>query len=239
LRDPSTKQLQPIRCQIPTLPITNLENFGFVAKANGFMVARVSPVHVMLKCFRPAGVLILILISVGGQAEAFTVNLTPLSSTEKNIETLGTGVAIALPIAAAGIAWYKNDRIVLAQLAVEGLLTVGTAYALKNIVREERPDGSDYQSFPSETTAVAASGSSFLWGRYGWEYGLPASALTEFVAYSRVQARQHRWYDTLASSAIAAGYGYVLTTPFKKRYNLDTSLSATPDGAFVHLSYAW
>ena len=93
---------------------------------------------------------------------------------------------------------------------------MGTAYALKNIVREERPDGSDYHSFPSETTALAASGSAFLWGRYGWEYGLPAFVATEFVSYSRVQAKQHHWYDTVASSAIAAGYGYVVTSRFYK-----------------------
>jgi membrane-associated phospholipid phosphatase len=173
------------------------------------------------------------------QAEAFTPNTTPLTSTEKHIETLGTGIAIALPLAAGGIGLYKGDRKGVVQLVVESVFTVGTAFALKNIVRERRPDGSDYQSFPSETTAVAASGSSFLWGRYGWDYGLPATALTEFVSYSRVQARQHRWYDTLASSAISAGYSYALVTPFKRRYNIDTAISASPDGGFVKLSYAW
>ena len=188
---------------------------------------------------RRISILILILSCVTGEAEAFTVNTTPLSSTRKDIETLGTGVAIALPLTAAGIAWYKRDRVGLAQLAVEGVLTVGTVYALKNIVREERPDGSDDKSFPSETTAVAASGSSFLWGRYGWEYGLPAEAATAFVSFSRVEARQHRWYDTLASSAIAAGYGMVLTTPFKRKYNIDTSLEASPDGGFMRMSYNW
>jgi hypothetical protein len=116
-------------------------------------------------------------------ARAFTVNSKPLTSTQKNIETLGTGIAIALPLTAGGIALYKNDKKGLVQLVVESALTVGTAYALKNIVRERRPDGSDYQSFPSDTTALAASGSSFVWGRYGWEYGLPATALTQFVSY--------------------------------------------------------
>ena len=188
---------------------------------------------------RHISALIVILSCVGGEAQAFTVNTAPLSKTRKDIETLGTGVAIALPLTAAGIAWFKHDRVGLAQLAVEGVLTVGTVYALKNIVREERPDGSDYHSFPSETTAVAASGSSFLWGRYGWEYGLPAEAATAFVSFSRVEARQHRWYDTLASSAIAAGYGMVLTTPFKRKYNIDTSLNASPDGGFVQMSYKW
>lgn len=192
-----------------------------------------------MKFSRRISALILVATCTASGAQAFTVNTTPLSKTRKDIETLGTGVAIALPLAAAGIAFYKNDRVGLAQLAVEGLLTVGTVYALKSIVREERPDGSDYKSFPSETTAVAASGSSFLWGRYGWEYGLPAEAATAFVSFSRVEARQHRWYDTLASSAIAAGYGMVLTTPFKRKYNIDTSLNASPDGGFVQMSYKW
>ena len=171
------------------------------------------------------------------QAEAGTVNLKPLTPMQKNIETAGTAVAIALPITAVGITWFKHDRMGLAQLTVETALTVGTAYALKEIVREQRPDGSDFHSFPSGQTALSASASSYLWGRYGWQYGLPAFFATQFVSYSRVQARQHHWYDTLASSAIAAGYGYVLTTPFKKRPNLKTSLAATPDGAYFSLSY--
>ncbi len=166
-----------------------------------------------------------------------TTTPPPLSKTKKDIETLGTGVAIALPLVAGGISYFKHDRMGLAQLTVETVFTVGTAYALKNIVRERRPDGSDFQSFPSDTTALAASGSSYLWGRYGWQYGLPAFMATQFVSYSRIQAKKHHWYDTLASSAIAAGYGYALTTPFKRKYNIDTSLEASPDGATIHLSY--
>lgn len=192
-----------------------------------------------MRLSRRISALALVLAFAAPGAQAFTVNTTPLSKTRKDIETLGTGVAIALPLAAAGIAWYKDDKVGLAQLAVEGVLTVGTVYALKNIVHEERPDGSNDQSFPSETTAVAASGSSFLWGRYGWEYGLPAEAATAFVSFSRVEARQHRWYDTLTSSAIAAGYGLVLTTPFKRKYNIDTTMNASPDGGFVQMSYKW
>lgn len=159
------------------------------------------------------------------------------AGTTSRMETAGTGVAIALPLIAGGISLYKDDRTGLAELTVDTLATVGTAYALKNIVRERRPDGSDYQSFPSDTTALAASGSSFLWGRYGWEYGLPAAVLTQFVSYSRVQAKQHHWYDTVASSAIAAGYGYVLTTPFKRRYNINTGLEVTPNSAYLKVSY--
>jgi membrane-associated phospholipid phosphatase len=175
--------------------------------------------------------------ALAAPAVNLTGTTTPLSKTKKDIETLGTGVAIALPLVAGGISYFKGDTMGLAQLTVETVFTVGTAYALKNIVRERRPDGSDFQSFPSDTTALAASGSSYLWGRYGWQYGLPAFAATQFVSYSRIQAKKHHWYDTLASSAIAAGYGYALTTPFKRKYNIDTSLDASPEGATIHLSY--
>jgi membrane-associated phospholipid phosphatase len=164
---------------------------------------------------------------------------TPLTKQEKAIENVGTGVAIALPVIAGGISLYKHDRKGLWELAEETALTVGTAYALKQIVRERRPDGSDYQSFPSDTTALAASGSSYLWGRYGWRYGLPALAATEFVSWSRVQAKQHHWYDTLASSAIAGGYGYFITTPFERKYRIHTELEAAPDGGVVRFSYNW
>jgi len=173
-------------------------------------------------------------------ALAATVNKTPLTSTQKNIESAGTGLAIALPVVAAGIAWEKHDvRLGWTELLAETALTVGTVYLLKNVVHEERPNGADDQSFPSDTTALAASGSSFLWGRYGWEYGLPATAVTGLVAYSRVQARDHHWYDAVASMGISAAYGYVVTTPFQRRYNIRTELTPLPGGAYVRLSYNW
>jgi membrane-associated phospholipid phosphatase len=184
-------------------------------------------------------VLWVLLLGASSPVYAASINTTPLTSTQKNIETLGTGVAIALPLTAAGITLYQDDTMGFAQLTAETIFTVGTAYALKNIVHEERPNGTDDQSFPSATSALASSGSAFLWGRYGWEYGLPALALSQLVSYSRVQAREHHWYDTLASSGIAAGYGYILTTPFKKRFGVDTRLSASPHGAFLSFAYAW
>ncbi|HWA70245.1 MAG TPA: phosphatase PAP2 family protein [Rhizomicrobium sp.] len=168
-----------------------------------------------------------------------TALAAPLSSRQKAIETVGTGVSIALPVIAAGITLYKHDRKGLFELAAETVLTVGTAYALKNIVRERRPDGSDWQSFPSDTTALSASGSTYLWRRYGWEYGLPAFAASQFVSYSRVQADKHHWYDTLASSAIAAGYGLIVTDRFRRRTRITTELDPAPDGAVVRFSYNW
>ena len=155
----------------------------------------------------------------------------------KALTTAGTGVAIALPLIAGGISVYKDDWAGVGQLAVDTVATVGTVYALKNIVRERRPDGSDWQSFPSDTTALGASGSSYLWARYGWQYGLPAFAASQFVSFTRVDAKKHHWYDTAASSLIAIGYSQIFTTHFRERYNVYTDLDASPDGAMLRVAY--
>ena len=176
-------------------------------------------------------------IAILGWASAFAGGADAAPS--KLITNAGTDIAIAMPILAGGISLYKNDWSGAAQLTVVTGLTVGTALILKQLVHEQRPDHSDFQSFPSDTTALAASASSYLWGRYGWEYGLPAFVMTQFVSYSRIQAKKHHWYDTLASSALAAGYGYLITTPFQERYNIYTDLTATPDSAEVRVSYRW
>ncbi len=153
------------------------------------------------------------------------------------LENAGTAMAVALPVVAGGIAVYKDDWIGVAQLGVGTVATVGTAYGLKQFVREKRPDGSDFESFPSDTTALAASGSSFLWARYGWRYGLPAFVATQFVSYTRVHAKKHHWYDTLASSGIAFGYAWLLDTRYQEPRHFYSSLSADPDGAYIHMSY--
>jgi membrane-associated phospholipid phosphatase len=151
-------------------------------------------------------------------------------------ESAGTDVAIALPLVAGGITLWKGDWNGTAELGANTILTVGTAYGLKHIVREERPDHSDFQSFPSDTAALAFAPAQFLWDRYGWEYGLPAYAAATFVGWSRVDAQKHHWYDVAASAGIAFGFSKLITSRYHKP-GLSYGASATPDSAYIHLSY--
>jgi membrane-associated phospholipid phosphatase len=152
------------------------------------------------------------------------------------IENAGTAVAIAMPVFAAGVAWgHDQDWTGVAQMGVDTLATVGTAYGLKHIVHEERPDHSDDQSFPSDTAALAFAPAAFLWDRYGWQWGVPAYAAAAFVGYSRVDAKKHHWYDVAASAGIAWGFSKVFTTEYHKPYAVYGY--ATSDGAYVRLSY--
>ena len=160
--------------------------------------------------------------------------MTPYKTTMQN---LGTGFALALPLMATGLTIARHDRAGSAELLVATVLSVGTAYALSNVVREDRPDHSSVHAFPAVPTALAASSSSFLLERYGWREGLPAFAASGFVSFALNQAKKENWYDTLASSAISAGYGLLITRKFHSRYHVTTNLTAAPGGMFASLSY--
>jgi membrane-associated phospholipid phosphatase len=153
----------------------------------------------------------------------------------KTTESLGTDVAIALPLIAGGITLTKSDWTGAAELTVDTLLTVGTAYGLKHVIKEKRPDGSDFQSMPSDTAALAFAPAQFLWDRYGWQYGVPAYAAAGFVAWSRVDARKHHWYDVAASGAISFGVSKLITTEYHGKWSYGAGL--TDGGAYASLGY--
>ncbi len=162
------------------------------------------------------------------------------------IETAGTYTAIALPVVAGGIAVWKGDWTGVKQLTAVTVLTVGTVYALKHLVRECRPfakpctpGGSNWDSFPSDTAALAFAPAGFLWQRYGWRYGLPAYAAAEFAGYSRVDAKKHHFWDVLASAAISFGYNELITTRFHRQTGFSSDLTAGPSGVYASLNYRW
>lgn len=151
----------------------------------------------------------------------------------------GKGVAIALPILAGGATLLHDwDWQGAKELAVDEGLTIGTALLLKQIVREQRPDHSDFRSFPSLTTAVAAAPAAYLWDRYGWEYGVPAYLATGYVGYSVVNDREHHWWDAVASVGIAWTWSRLVTSQWHER-GLDTDAYASSQGAYVKLTYRW
>ena len=51
--------------------------------------------------------------------------------------------------------------------------------------------------------------------RYGWKYGIPAYALASFVAYSRVESREHYPHDVIAGAGIGILSSFIFTRPYK------------------------
>jgi membrane-associated phospholipid phosphatase len=163
----------------------------------------------------------------------------PATASSDGIEKAGQAVAIALPVLAGGISIAKNDWTGLEEMGVVTGATVGTAFLLKYVVHEERPDHSDDHSFPSDTAALAFAPANFLWDRYGWEYGLPAYAAAAFVGYSRVESKQHHWWDVATSAGMAWGFNRLITTRYIREYNIQAGAYLTPHAAFVTVGYTW
>jgi membrane-associated phospholipid phosphatase len=175
-------------------------------------------------------------MAVGVFAAAFAMVTGSAQATDQNA---GQAVAIAIPLVAGVVALAHDwDWTGVKELTVDTGLTVGTALILKQIVREQRPDGSNWHSFPSDTAALAFAPASFLWDRYGWEYGMPAYLAAGYVGYERVNSKQHHWYDVAASAAIGWGYSRLITTRYTHR-RFYTNVYASSNGVFADFTYRW
>jgi membrane-associated phospholipid phosphatase len=131
-----------------------------------------------------------------------------------SIETAGDVLVIALPAAAAGLTLGFRDGQGALELGESAALALGVTYGLKWIIDEKRPND-DNQSFPSAHASVSFTSAEFVRKRYGWDYGIPAYVVATFVAYSRVESKQHYVHDVIAGAAIGIGSSYLFTQPYK------------------------
>ncbi len=152
------------------------------------------------------------------------------------IEVAGDVLAYLLPAAAGGLTLRYKDGEGALQFGKSTALALGSTLALKYTVRELRPNQHDYYSFPSLHSSVSFSSAEFLRMRYGWEYGIPAYAVATFVAFSRVQAKQHYLHDVIAGAALGIGSSYLFTQPYKGWY-IQPVIDTTFYG--VRLSRSW
>jgi membrane-associated phospholipid phosphatase len=130
------------------------------------------------------------------------------------IQSAGDVLQFVLPATAAGLTLGYKDGEGTFQYAESAALTLGVTYGLKYTVNERRPNGGT-QSFPSGHSSISFSAAEFMRKRYGWEYGIPAYALASFVAYSRVESRQHYAHDVIAGASIGIVSSYIFTKPYK------------------------
>ena len=160
---------------------------------------------------------------------ALTASLTAnaqelqISGSRKAVRTSGDVLAFVTPAASLATILVLQDWQGLKQGALAGVTTLGMTYALKYIVKKERPDGSNNHSFPSMHTSVSFTGAAFIQRRYGWKWGIPAYAVATYVGWSRTYAKKHDWWDVAAGAAIGAGSAYIFTRPFAKKHNLTIS----------------
>ncbi|MFC3186012.1 phosphatase PAP2 family protein [Shewanella intestini] len=141
--------------------------------------------------------------------------MTPVVSAG-NLEQSGDVLHLALPLTAlSATLLIEDDYQGMWQLAATLASSRVGVEALKYTVDKDRPDGSGNDSFPSGHSADSFAAATFIYRRYGWEYGVPAYVASSYVAYSRVASDKHETSDVLAGAAIGALAGWYFTQPFK------------------------
>jgi membrane-associated phospholipid phosphatase len=152
-----------------------------------------------------------------------------------SIETVGEVFSVLLPATGAGLTLGFRDGKGAVQFGESAALTLGVTYGLKYALDEKRPNGGSY-SFPSGHTSISFFSAEFMRKRYGWKYGVPAYLAATFVAYSRVEGREHYTHDVIAGAVIGIVSSYVFTTPF-----LGLQIQPDIDGRYwgVRLSGHW
>lgn len=157
----------------------------------------------------------------------------------KGVKTSTDIIAVALPAAALIGTICERDWKGLLQGVETAAVTAALTYALKYGVRELRPDGSDYHSFPSGHTAVSFATATYLQRRYGWEVGVPAYMLSVYVAWGRCYSRRHWVWDTVVGAAVGAGSALIFTTPFARKHDLQIAPSSDGHGLGAYVSFTF
>ena len=106
---------------------------------------------------------------------------------------------------AFGIKGKNNFRDRSVIFVTSYVIMATTVLSLKSIVKEERPDGSSNNSFPSGHTATAFAGAEFLWQEYKdksiW-YGIAGYAVATGTGLFRIYNNRHWLTDVTAGAGI-------------------------------------
>ena len=166
---------------------------------------------------------IILLLTLSCLSLSLNAQQIEVTGSRKAVRTSGDVGAILLPVAGLTVILINKDWQGLKQGVFAGATTLGVTYALKYIVKKDRPDHSDRHSFPSMHTSVSFTAASFIQRRYGWKWGIPAYVVSSYVGWSRVYGKKHDWWDVAAGAAIGIGSSYIFTRPFAKKHNLTLS----------------
>ena len=144
---------------------------------------------------------------------AGVLSATPALAADEGWKTAADVGEIGLVSVALGKSAVEQDWQGVRQLGLGLGVTAAATAGLKSAFPEERPDQSDNKSFPSGHTSISFAAAGYLQKRYGWQWGLPATLAAAVVGVSRVESKDHHWYDVVAGAVLGEGVAYFLTSP--------------------------
>lgn len=133
-------------------------------------------------------------------------------------------VAQFLPAASLAYAIFLRDFVGARQQAVGYVAVVASTYAMKYALHysaplspkiqslSKRPDGENFEGFPSGHTASAFAAVGFLQKRYGLRLGLPALAIASVVGVSRIHAQRHTITQVICGGMLGFFLSFILAS---------------------------
>jgi membrane-associated phospholipid phosphatase len=126
---------------------------------------------------------------------------------------LGGSIAVAgLTIGAFSIGRYVSEsrfRASTYDLSQAIIVTQVYTQAVKFIVRRERPDGSNRQSFFSGHASNAFTSATVI-ARHYPKLAVPGYAVATYIAFSRMASNKHHFSDIVAGAGFGYGVGRVV-----------------------------
>ena len=153
----------------------------------------------------------------------FVAVCMPMKAQKTFVERSTDVLSVTPALAALTVSIAENDTKGMAELGLSTAATLVANYALEASIKKTRPDGTGNHSFPSTHTALAFDGATFLMKRYGWKWGIPAYALSTYVAWGRVYADKHDVWDVLGGAALGTAAALVFTHSRKAGASLSVS----------------
>jgi membrane-associated phospholipid phosphatase len=115
------------------------------------------------------------------------------------------------------------------------LVSQGITQIIKPVVHRERPDGSNYRSFPSGHSATSFATATVLQEELGWKAGLPAYAIAVWTGASRIYHHKHYVSDVVFGATIGIVSARAVTVG-RNELRFALSASALPRGWQVTLT---
>ena len=142
-------------------------------------------------------------INAGLKNEIYTEN--PHRKSQLDNYLVFAPAATVYGLNALGIKGKHNFRDRSMIYLMSNLIMCGTVFSVKTFSHEQRPDVSDYFSFPSGHTAASFVGAEFLRQEYKdvspW-YGVAGYAMATTTAYLRMYNNKHWFSDVVAGAGI-------------------------------------
>lgn len=137
------------------------------------------------------------------------------STASDDIETSGSVLRVAIPVAAFAMTFVEDDADGRTQFYRSFGANALATLALKELVNKSRPDGSDDDALPSGHASMAFQGASFIHRRYGMKRAWPAYALAAYTGWTRLDADEHDEADVLAGALLGIASSMLLVDRFE------------------------